>query len=55
MPESASRGVCLVRGVVCLVWGVWSGGVSDPGVGGGGVCMVRGGLPQCLVGYHPPP
>ena len=60
MPESASPGGGgLVRG------SAWSGGgVSGPGVGGwcawsGGRDGVSGlgwgGLPQCLVGYHPPP
>ena len=51
-------GLCLVQGG-CLVWGsVWSGGVPGPGGGGlvwgGVVCLVWGGLPQYLVGYHPP-
>ena len=51
------RGVCLVWGGWCILsggWCVWSGGC---------VCLVRGcvcawswgGLPQCLVGYHPHP
>ena len=58
--------VCLVRGGV---WCVWSGGVCGVSGPGGVVCLVRGGgvwsggvvcqsggcLPQCLVGYHPPP
>ena len=50
-------------GVVCLVWGVgglvylvqrgcvWSRG---DGVSGPGGVSGLGGLPQCLVGYHPP-
>ena len=60
--------VCLVRGVCVWSggWCAWSegsgvsglGGVSDPGGVpglGGCVCLVGGGLPQCLVGYHHPP
>ena len=53
MPESASRGGGSAPGGG---WYVWSGGgcgVSGPGVGGCGVSG-PGGLPQCLVRYHPP-
>ena len=43
-------------GLPGLRGGLLPGGV--PGLGGsapGGVCLVRGGLPQCMLGYTPHP
>ena len=43
-----SGGGCLVQGGSCLVRGV---GVYLPGPGGGGTCLVRGGVPTRSQGW----